>query len=284
MKEQDRFCAYLSGLPPVWCPGCGNYGILSALVEALGTLNLPIKELALISGIGCASRLPYFVKAYGFHGIHGRTLSIAQGVKMANPTLTVVAVGGDGDGLAIGGGHLPHVARNNVDLTYLLFNNAIYGMTKGQFSPTTLIAPVTTTSPFGLPGEPVNPSALATVYGATFVARGFSVKKEHLKDLIVQGIQHRGFSFIEVLTSCSSFNTTDMNVARIIKNLASPPKEHDSENRIEALRLAGDKEKIYLGILHRSQRPTLDDRFQEIESRAKGNTPATLESFVKEFL
>lgn len=284
MEEQDRFCAYLSGLPPVWCPGCGNYGILSALVEALGTLNLPTKEIALISGIGCASRLPYFVKAYGFHGIHGRTLSIAQGVKMANPALTVIAVAGDGDGLAIGGGHLPHVARNNVDVTYLLFNNAIYGMTKGQFSPTTFIAPVTTTSPFGLPGEPVNPSALATVYGATFVARGFSVKKEHLKDLIVLGIQHRGFSFIEVLTSCSSFNTTDMNVARIIKTLALVPEEHDSENRIEALRLAGDKEKIYLGILHRSLRPTLDDRFQEIEQRAKEKTPGTLESFVKGFL
>jgi len=153
MEEQDRSCEYLSGVSPVWCPGCGYYGILSALVEAFADLNLPTKELALISGIGCSSRLPYFVKAYGFHSIHGRGLPIAQGVKAANPDLTVVAVGGDGDGLAIGGGHLPHIARNNVDITYLLFNNAIYGMTKGQFSPTTALFPITKTSPFGLAGE-----------------------------------------------------------------------------------------------------------------------------------
>jgi len=190
MEEQDRSCTYLSGVCPVWCPGCGYYGILSALVEAFADLNLPTKELALISGIGCSSRLPYFVKAYGFHSLHGRGLPIAQGVKTANPDLTVIAVGGDGDGLAIGGGHLPHIARNNADITYLLFNNAIYGMTKGQFSPTTVLYDITKTSPFGLPGEAINPSALALVYGATFVARGFSVRKEHLRDLIIQGIQH----------------------------------------------------------------------------------------------
>ena len=165
MEELDNTCEYLSGVGPVWCPGCGYYGILSALVEAFADLNLPTKELAIISGIGCSSRLPYFVKAYGFHSIHGRALPIAQGVKTANPNLTVVAVGGDGDGLAIGGGHFPHVARNNVDMTYLLFNNAIYGMTKGQFSPTTSLFPITKTSPFGLPGESINPSALAIVYG-----------------------------------------------------------------------------------------------------------------------
>ncbi|MBI2539582.1 MAG: hypothetical protein HYW04_07270 [Deltaproteobacteria bacterium] len=159
MEELDKSCEYLSGVCPVWCPGCGYYGILSALVEAFADLKLPTKELTLVSGIGCSSRLPYFVKAYGFHSIHGRGLPIAQGVKTANPELTVLAVGGDGDGLAIGGGHLPHVARNNVDITYLLFNNAIYGMTKGQFSPTTTLYPVTKTSPFGLAADhPGNPS------------------------------------------------------------------------------------------------------------------------------
>lgn len=284
MEEQDSFCEYLSGVCPVWCPGCGNYGILSALVEGLGSLNIPTKELALISGIGCASRLPYFVKAYGFHGIHGRTLPIAHGVKVANPNLTVVAVAGDGDGLAIGGGHLPHIARNNVDVTYLLFNNAIYGMTKGQFSPTTSLFPVTKTSPFGLSGEPMNPTALAIVYGATFVARGFSVKKEHLQDLIVQGIQHRGFSFIEILTSCSSFNTTDMNVARIIKHLDFIPKEHNPDDPMEALRLAGDEEKIYLGIFRRSQHPTSEDKFQDIQKRVQGKTPVAMEDLLGQFV
>src|SRR5512142_2404410 len=191
MEELANGCEYCSGVSPVWCPGCGYYGILGALVEAFAELDLPTKELALISGIGCSSRLPYFVKAYGFHSIHGRALPIAQGVKTANPNLNVVVVGGDGDGLAIGGGHFPHVARNNMDMTYLLFNNAIYGMTKGQFSPTTTHYAITKTSPFGLTGEAINPSALAIVYGASFVARGFSVKKEQLKEIIVQAIRHR---------------------------------------------------------------------------------------------
>ncbi|MFQ5542223.1 MAG: 2-oxoacid:ferredoxin oxidoreductase subunit beta, partial [Candidatus Binatia bacterium] len=283
MEKQDRFCEYLGEITPVWCPGCGNYGIMSGLVEALVELNLPTKEIALVSGIGCSSRLPYFIKAYGFHGIHGRTLPIAQGVKVANPDLNVIAVGGDGDGLAIGGGHLPHTIRNNVDITYLLFNNAIYGMTKGQFSPTTLLSPLTKTSPFGLPGEPVNPSALAIVYGATFVARGFSVKKDHLKDLIIKGMGHPGFSFIEVLTSCSAFNATDMNVARIIKNLDSVPEGHDPEDGTEALKLATDREKIYLGILRRSQRPTLGETFQEIQDSAKGEKSAEVEDLVQQF-
>ena len=283
MEPQDKFCDYLSGVNPVWCPGCGYYGILGALVEAFGALDLPTKELALISGIGCSSRLPYFVKAYGFHGIHGRALPIAQGVKVANPGLTVVAVGGDGDGLAIGGGHFPHVARNNVDLTYILFNNAIYGMTKGQFSPTTTLFSSTKTSPFGLPGDALNPSALAIIYGASFVARGFSVKKEHLKDLITQGIRHPGFAFIEILTSCSSFNTMDMDVARIVKAMEYVPADHDAEDAMAALRLAGDDSKIHLGVLRRSPRPSLEDRFQEIQEKAKRGKTATVAALARQF-
>jgi 2-oxoglutarate ferredoxin oxidoreductase subunit beta len=269
MEELAESCSYLSGVSPVWCPGCGYYGILGALVESFAELKLPTKDLALVSGIGCSSRLPYFVKAYGFHSIHGRGLPIAQGVKTANPDLTVVAVGGDGDGLAIGGGHFPHVARNNVDITYLLFNNAIYGMTKGQFSPTTSLYPITKTSPFGLMGESVNPSALAIVYGASFVARGFSVKKEQLRSLIIEGMRHRGFSFIEVLSSCSSFNTTDMNVARIIKNLKEVPASHDPQDGIEAMKLATDKDKIYLGVFIRNSRPTLGDKLVQARQKTK---------------
>ena len=283
MEELAESCSYLSGISPVWCPGCGYYGILGALVEAFAELDLPTKELALISGIGCSSRLPYFVKAYGFHSIHGRALPISQGVKTANPNLTVVTVGGDGDGLAIGGGHFPHAARNNVDMTYILFNNAIYGMTKGQFSPTTTLYPITKTSPFGLTGDAINPSALAIVYGASFVARGFSVKKEHLKSLLVQAIQHRGFSFVEVLSSCSSFNTTDMNVARIIQNLTMIPNDHNTQDSIEALKLATDTEKINIGVLVRNQRPTLGDKFQLAQQKAKGKGSATVASLVRQF-
>lgn len=282
-EEQDKFCEYLSGVNPVWCPGCGYYGILSALVEAFAELRLPTEQLALVSGIGCSSRLPYFVKAYGFHSIHGRALPIAQGVKTANPELTVVAVGGDGDGLAIGGGHFPHVARNNVDMTYIMFNNAIYGMTKGQFSPTTELFASTKTSPFGLTGEALNPCALAIVYGASFVARGFSVKKEHLKDLIEQAIRHPGFSFVEILTSCSSFNTLDMNVARIIHAMDYVPDDHDANDPIAALKLAGHDEKIHLGVLRRSPRPTLQQKFTEIQEKAKRGKSATVASLARQF-
>ncbi|MGE5820876.1 MAG: 2-oxoacid:ferredoxin oxidoreductase subunit beta [Deltaproteobacteria bacterium] len=283
MEELAESCSYLSGVNPVWCPGCGYYGILGALVESFAELKLPTKDLALVSGIGCSSRLPYFVKAYGFHSIHGRGLPIAQGVKTANPDLTVVAVGGDGDGLAIGGGHFPHVARNNVDITYLLFNNAIYGMTKGQFSPTTSLYPITKTSPFGLMGESINPSALAIVYGASFVARGFSVKKEQLRDLILEGMRHRGFSFIEVLSSCSSFNTTDMNVARIIKNLDDVPATHNTKDGIEAMKLATDQEKIYLGVFVRNPRPTLGDKLQEARQKTKAKGRDKIENLVAQF-
>jgi len=283
MEEQVESCGYLSGVNPVWCPGCGYYGILGSLVESFAELKLPTKDLALVSGIGCSSRLPYFVKAYGFHSIHGRGLPIAQGVKTANPNLTVVAVGGDGDGLAIGGGHFPHVARNNVDMTYLLFNNAIYGMTKGQFSPTTTLYPITKTSPFGLAGDSINPTALAIVYGASFVARGFSVKKEQLRDLIIAAVQHRGFSFVEVLSSCSSFNTTDMNVARIIKNLDDVPAAHDPEDGIEAMKLATDKEKIYLGVFVRNQRSTLGDRFEAAREKAHTKGQDKIEDLLEQF-
>jgi 2-oxoglutarate ferredoxin oxidoreductase subunit beta len=282
-EEQDKFCEYLSGVNPVWCPGCGYYGILSALVEAFAELRLPTEQLALVSGIGCSSRLPYFVKAYGFHSIHGRALPIAQGVKTANPELTVVAVGGDGDGLAIGGGHFPHVARNNVDMTYIMFNNAIYGMTKGQFSPTTELFAATKTSPFGLTGESLNPCALAIVYGASFVARGFSVKKEHLKDLIEQAIRHPGFSFVEILTSCSSFNTLDMNVARILHAMDYVPEDHDVNDPIAALKLAGHDEKIHLGVLRKSPRPTLGEKFTEIQEKARRGKSATVASLARQF-
>src|SRR3989304_7273324 len=283
MEEQDRPCEYLSRVGPLWCPGCGYYGILSALAEAFADLRLPTNELALISGIGCSSRLPYFVKAYGFHSIHGRGLPIAQGVKTANPNLTVVTVGGDGDGLAIGGGHFPHVARNNVDLTYILFNNAIYGMTKGQFSPPTTLLSSTNTSPFGLTGDALNPSALAIVYGASFVARGFSVKKEQLKDLIMQGIRHPGFAFIEILSSCSSFNTTDMNVANLLKAIDTVPADHDPEDPVAALRLAGHESRSHLGALRRSPRPSLEDRFQEIQKKAQRGKSHNIDNLVRQF-
>ena len=280
-QEQGSFQCYLGNLEPVWCPGCGDFSVLGAFVEAARRLGLATHQLALVSGIGCSSRFPFFVKAYGFHGVHGRALPIAQGVKLANPELTVVVPGGDGDGLAIGGGHLPHVCRNNPDITYILFNNAIYGLTKGQASPTSPHYMTTKTTPYGPMGDAVNPSFLALAYGATFVARGAAIKREHLSDLIEQGIRHKGFSFIEVLTSCSSFNTKHVSITKVLQRMAylnQPP-----EDPMEALRLSADPHAIHLGVFRNVERETLGEHADQSQKLSQKSGAASAESLLQQF-
>ena len=275
------FECYLGNLDPVWCPGCGDYSVLGAFIEAARRLQIPTHRLALVSGIGCSSRFPFFVNAYGYHGVHGRALPIAQGLKLANPELTVVVPGGDGDGLAIGGGHLPHVARNNVDLTYLLFNNSIYGLTKGQTSPTSPASLTTKTSPYGLAGETINPAVLALAYGATFVARGAAVKRDHLSQLIEQGIQHRGFSFIEILTSCSSFNTKHLTITKVLQRMSYV--DSSPEDDLEAMRLAADQRHIQLGVFRNVERPTLEEHAAKAHQLSQKTGVATVETLLQDF-
>jgi len=193
----------------------------------------------------------------------------------------VVVPGGDGDGLAIGGGHLPHVCRNNPDMTYLLFNNSIYGLTKGQASPTSPHYLPTKTTPYGLMSDAVNPSFLALSYGATFVARGAAVKREHLSELIAQGIQHRGFSFIEVITSCSSFNTKHVSITKVLQRMSYLEKPPDDD--MDALRLAGDPHTIYLGVFRKTERPTLADNMERTRQVAQKSGPATVDALLRQF-
>ncbi|MES9844849.1 MAG: 2-oxoacid:ferredoxin oxidoreductase subunit beta [Candidatus Sedimenticola sp. PURPLELP] len=197
---------YKSDIKPVWCPGCGHFAVLSALSKALAHLALSREDVALISGIGCSSRLPAYTEVYGFHGVHGRALAVAGGLKAARPELTVIAAGGDGDGFSIGGNHFIHACRRNMDITYIVMDNEVYGMTKGQASPTT--SPdwaASKLTPHG-PGVPsFNPAAIALASGATFIARGFSGDPNKLTQLIVEGMQHKGFSFIHVLSPCTTF-------------------------------------------------------------------------------
>ncbi|HEY8744363.1 MAG TPA: thiamine pyrophosphate-dependent enzyme, partial [Chloroflexota bacterium] len=181
---------YKSSAKPTWCPGCGDFGVLNAVYNSLKVQGYKTEEVVVVSGIGCSSRFPFFVSAYGFHGVHGRAIPIATGVKMANPDLKVLVVGGDGDAFAIGGGHFIHGMRRNVDVTYVIMDNEIYGLTKGQTSPTSNVGFITKSTPKGSIDQPLNPLALAMVAGATFVARGFSAKPKELADLIVQGINH----------------------------------------------------------------------------------------------
>ena len=189
-----------------WCPGCGDFSVQAAIQRALGNLGRAPHEVVIVSGIGCSSRLPGYINAYGFHSIHGRSLPLAQGVKLANPALTVLACGGDGDGFAIGLGHTIHAMRRDLDITYIVMDNHVYGLTKGQVSPRSDRGFVTKTSPAGSAETPVSALELALSAGAGFIAQGFSKELNELASLIEAGIRHVGFSFINVFSPCVTFN------------------------------------------------------------------------------
>jgi 2-oxoglutarate ferredoxin oxidoreductase subunit beta len=189
-----------------WCPGCGDYAILAAVQSIMPQLGIPREKTVFVSGIGCSSRFPYYMNTYGFHGIHGRAPAIATGVATARPDLDVWVVTGDGDGLSIGGNHLIHALRRNVNLTILLFNNQIYGLTKGQYSPTSEQGKVTKSTPFGSLEHPFNPISLALASEASFVARSIDVDRKHLPEMLRRAAQHRGASFVEIYQNCNIFN------------------------------------------------------------------------------
>ncbi len=191
---------------PDWCPGCGDFGLLNSVQKALAELGKKPHEVMCVSGIGCSSNLPGYLSTYGMHTLHGRALAVATGVKFANHELTVIAAGGDGDGYGIGGNHFAHTARRNVDITYLVMNNQIYGLTTGQVSPASELGMKTKSTPFGNLERPVNAVTTAIMNGATFVARGFSGHGKHLLSTIKQAIEHNGFSLVDVFSPCVTFN------------------------------------------------------------------------------
>lgn len=199
--------AYKSATKPVWCPGCGDYSVLASLTKSLAALQLPAHEVAIVSGIGCSSRLPAYLQCYGFHSIHGRALPVSIGLKLARPDLTVITTGGDGDGFSIGGNHFLHACRRNVDMTYVVMDNRVYGMTKGQPSPTTESDwDMSAMAPEGGTGlAPFDPLSIAVTAGANFVARAFAGDPNGTADLITQAIRHPGFSIVVVLSPCVTY-------------------------------------------------------------------------------
>lgn len=227
---------------PTWCPGCGYYGILHALLLTLKRRRIDPKNLVCVSGIGCSGRFPYFLKAYGFHTLHGRPLPVACGIKMSSPELTVLAVSGDGDGLAIGGGHLMHAMRRNVDIVYCILDNGIYGLTKGQASPTTPLGQVTATTPYGNPERPVNPTLLGLAYGTGFVARGYAGAVDEMTEIFDRAFAHRGFSFIHVLSPCLAFDREHITYEKTGETWQPLPKNHDPSDLKAALALARETE------------------------------------------
>ncbi|MDP1918136.1 MAG: 2-oxoacid:ferredoxin oxidoreductase subunit beta [Myxococcales bacterium] len=248
---------YKSELKPIWCPGCGDFGVLQGLYRALSSIGRPPHEVAFISGIGCSSRIPGYTTAYGFNTVHGRSLPIAQGVKLANPELLVVVAGGDGDGFSIGGGHVPHAVRRNMDLTYLVMDNQVYGLTKGQLSPTSPRGLETVTSPFGSLEEPINPLLYMLAYGAGFVAQATPADMPGMTALIEEAIRYPGFAFVNIQSPCVTFGEDDQQLkAHKAKQKSLASLGHDPSNQLAALDLARSYgTELYTGVFYRNPSP-----------------------------
>ena len=248
---------FKSELKPIWCPGCGDFGVLQAIYRALAAVGRPPHEIAFVSGIGCSSRIPGYTTAYGFNSVHGRALPIAQGIKLAHPELLVLVAGGDGDGFSIGGGHLPHAIRRNVDLTYIVMDNQVYGLTKGQLSPTSPRGLATASSPYGSLEDPVNPLSYVLGYGAHFVAQGSPADLAGLAAMIEEAIRYPGFAFVNVKSPCITFGDPDAQLKAHKSGMRSlQAAGHDPADRARALELAADYGRVlHTGVLYRDPSP-----------------------------
>jgi 2-oxoglutarate ferredoxin oxidoreductase subunit beta len=285
---------YKSDLKPIWCAGCGDFGVLSALYKAMSVCNLDPEKTVVVSGIGCSSRLPGFVTTYGFHSVHGRALPVATGIKSARPDLNVIVVGGDGDGYSIGAGHFPHCARRNPDITYLIMNNNTYGLTKGQVSPTSMLPRASEnikvdskrwkTTPYGSMDDSIDPMAQAIAWDVSFVARGFSYKPNQLADILVQAIQHKGFALIDAFSPCPTFNqeqTDDYYKTHTF----DVPAEHDPTDRVKAFALSAGAQGFPIGVIykHEGKHSFLDEQAWLRERFDKKDANATLKSMMSKF-
>ena len=253
---------YKSKINPDWCPGCGDFGVLSSLQTALAELGLEPHKVLVVSGIGCSSNLPGFINTYGMHTLHGRGLAVATGAKLANHELTVISTGGDGDGFGIGGNHFLHTMRRNIDITYLTMDNQIYGLTTGQVSPTSVKGMKTKSTPHGNVENPINPIPLAMVAGATYVARGYSANPKHLVEMIKGAITHKGFSFLDVFSPCVTYNKD--NTYKWFRPRVKPLEDEghdptDFHKSMDKAYLWGDE--IPIGLFwHRTDLPTLEEQ------------------------
>ena len=271
---------YKTDVHPVWCPGCGDFGVLTCIYRMLATKQISPENVAVVSGIGCSSRLPAYVNAYGFHTVHGRVLPVATGIKTANPNLEVLAVGGDGDAYSIGAGHIPHAARRNIDVCYIVMDNEVYGLTKGQGSATAPVEMIKGTTPFGQLDDPLNPIATAIAYDISFVARGYSGKPKELTELILQGVEHKGFALVEVLSPCTTFHDTYKPISQRVRFI---DPSHDPADRIAAMKLAFEKDTIPLGVIYKSRRSSFDERVKETQKRAQAKGNPDLEKVFDQF-
>ncbi len=245
-KQSD----YKSKVKPIWCPGCGDYHVLISITRALAEIGVAPENVAVISGIGCSSRIPAYTNCYGFHGVHGRSLALAAGLKVARPDLTVLITSGDGDGFSIGGNHFLHACRRNVDMTYIVMDNRVYGMTKGQPSPTTEPDWDSALSPGGTGLRPFHPLVIALASGANFVARAFSGDPNETARILVEAVRHPGFSFVEILSPCVTFRPDEKEWKTMVH---AAPVEPTGDAARAARRIMTD-DGFNLGVLYRGDR------------------------------
>jgi 2-oxoglutarate/2-oxoacid ferredoxin oxidoreductase subunit beta len=256
---------------PDWCPGCGDFGVLHALKQAIAELGLYPNEVLTISGIGCSSNLPGYINTYGMHTLHGRSLAVATGAQLGNHRLKVIVTGGDGDGYGIGGNHFLHTMRRNVDLTYIVMDNQVYGLTTGQVSPTSIKGMKTKSTPFGSVENQVNPIPLAIAGGATYVARGFTGQIRHLTELIKGGIQHKGFALIDTFSPCVTFNKDNTHEFFKQRTRKLEDQAHDPTDFLHAMEKGYEwGEEIPIGLFwKRDDLPSLD----QLEPVLEDDTP-----------
>jgi 2-oxoglutarate ferredoxin oxidoreductase subunit beta len=270
------------GQVPAWCPGCGNFSILKTLKEALLELQIPPHRITIVSGIGQAGKLPHYIKCNTFNGLHGRTLPVATGIRLANHTMNVIAVAGDGDCYGEGGNHLIHAIRRNINVTLFVHNNQVYGLTKGQASPTTMEGIVTKTQPFGSLSEALNPLAMAVALDCSFVARGFAGDTDFLRELMKEAIQHKGFALLDILQPCVTFNK--INTYKWYSDrVYHIDDSHNPYDRIEAFKKAlewGDR--IPTGIIFRNNRQSYEEKIPVIRERPLIHQPFDPEKAKKE--
>jgi 2-oxoglutarate/2-oxoacid ferredoxin oxidoreductase subunit beta len=274
------------GQTPAWCPGCGNFGILKSFKDAMVELGIEPYQFTIVSGIGQASKFPHYLKCNTFNGLHGRTLPVATGIKLANHEMLVIAVAGDGDCYGEGGNHLIHAIRRNINLKLFVHDNQIYGLTKGQPSPTSMEGMVTKNQPFGVFSEQLNPLALAIALDCSFVARGFAGDQEYLKELMKDALLHKGFALIDILQPCVTFNkinTYEWYRQRVYRIESG----YDPEDKIKAFQRALEwGERIPIGIIYRNHRPVLEERIPVLKDTPlvrQPFDPSKIDNTIKEF-
>ncbi|WP_323705265.1 2-oxoacid:ferredoxin oxidoreductase subunit beta [Mammaliicoccus sciuri] len=263
------FKDFRNNVKPNWCPGCGDFSVQAAIQKAAANVGLEPEEVAIITGIGCSGRLSGYVNSYGVHSIHGRSLPLAQGVKMANKDLTVIASGGDGDGFAIGMGHTVHALRRNMDMTYIVMDNQIYGLTKGQTSPSSAKGFVTKSTPKGNIEQNIAPLELAISSGATFVAQSFSSDIKELTSIIEEAINHKGFSFVNVFSPCVTYNkinTYDWFKENLTK--LADIEGYDNTNKSQAMQTVLDTESMIIGIIYQDKdTPSYESQIEQFDEQ-----------------